>query len=107
MICGDTKTKKKKQKKLHGARKPRKDEEMAWAPPRKKSKWPDWEEARSMVDSEWRLEPEGRSGGAGDHYRVGCGGRYFRGPGWRKPPRASISKALEKRKRDAQRGRGD
>ena len=29
-----------------------------------------------MVESEW-LEPEGESGGAGNHYRVGCGGRLF------------------------------
>ena len=47
-------------KRLQGARKPRKDEEMAWAPPRKMSKWPDWEEARSMEESEWVLEPEGK-----------------------------------------------
>ena len=38
MICGDTKMKKKKQQKLQGARKLRKDEEIAWAPPRKMSK---------------------------------------------------------------------
>ena len=35
--------KKKEAKKLQGARNPRKDEEMAWAPPRNMSKWPDWE----------------------------------------------------------------
>ena len=52
MICGDTKTKKEEANILHGARKPRKDEEMACAPPRNMSNWPDWEE------SEWRLEPE-------------------------------------------------
>ena len=34
-----------KQKKLQGVWKPRKDEEMAWAPPRNKTNWPDWEEA--------------------------------------------------------------
>ena len=33
-------------------RKPRKDEEMAW---------PDWEEARKMEESEWRLESEGEA----------------------------------------------
>ena len=33
-------------KRLQGARKPRKDEEMAWAPPRNKSEWPSWIEAR-------------------------------------------------------------
>ena len=43
---------------LQGVRKPRKDEEMAWAPPRNKS---DWEEARKMEESEWRLEPEGEA----------------------------------------------
>ena len=54
-------------KRLQGARKPRKDEEMAWAPPRNTyiyiyiSKWPDWEEARKMEESEWRLEPEGET----------------------------------------------
>ena len=47
-------------KRLQGARKPRKDEEMAWAPPRNISKWPDWEEAREREESEWRLEPEGK-----------------------------------------------
>ena len=46
---------------LQGARKLRKDEEMAWAPPRNMSKWPDWEEARRMEESEWRLEPQGET----------------------------------------------
>ena len=45
-------------KKMQSARKLRKDEEMAWAPPRNMSNRPDWEEARSMEVSEWRLEPE-------------------------------------------------
>ena len=44
-------------KRLQGATKPRKDEEMAWAPPQ----WPDWEEARRMEESEWRLELEGEA----------------------------------------------
>ena len=48
-------------KQLQGARKLRKDEGMAWAPPRKMSNWPDWEEAKSMEESEWRLEPEGEA----------------------------------------------
>ena len=48
-------------KRMQGARKPRKDEEMAWAPPRNMSKWTDWEEAREMEESEWRLEPEGKA----------------------------------------------
>ena len=48
-----------KTKRLQGARKPRKDEEMAWAPPRIQSDWPSWEEATKMEDSEWRLGPEG------------------------------------------------
>ena len=48
-------------KRLQGARKPRKDEEMAWAPPRNKSEWPSWEEATKTVESEWRLEPEGEA----------------------------------------------
>ena len=45
-------------KQMQGARKLRKDEGMAWAPPRNMSNWPDWEEAKSMEESEWRLEPE-------------------------------------------------
>ena len=50
MTCGCTKMRKKKrQKRLQGVRKQRKDQEMAW---------PDWEEARKMEDGEWRLEPE-------------------------------------------------
>ena len=43
---------------LQGDRKLRKDEGMAWAPPRNISKWPDREEARSVEESEWRLKPE-------------------------------------------------
>ena len=65
---------KKKKQKLEGARKLRKDEEMAWAPPRNKSDWPDCEEARSTEKSAWRLEPEEI------RYRVGCGRKYLRGP---------------------------
>ena len=49
---------KEKAKRLQGARKSRKDEEMAWAPPRNKSEWPGWEEATKAVESEWRLELE-------------------------------------------------
>ena len=37
-------------------------EEMAWAPPRNKTEWPSWEEAATTVESEWRLEPEGKAG---------------------------------------------
>ena len=47
-------------KRLHGVRKP-KNEEMAWAPPRKKSDWPGWEEATKTAESEWRLELEGEA----------------------------------------------
>ena len=61
MICGNTKTKKEEAKKMQGARKLRKDEEMTWTPPRNMSKWTDWEEGRSMEESEWRLEPEGEA----------------------------------------------
>ena len=53
--------KKEEAKKLQGARKPRKEEEMALAPPRNKSDWPSWEEATKTVESEWRLEPEGQA----------------------------------------------
>ena len=51
----------KEAKRLQCARKPRKDEEMAWAPPRNKSEWPSWEEATKTVESEWRLELEGEA----------------------------------------------
>ena len=43
---------------MQGAGKPRKDEEMAWAPPRNKSESPSWEEATKTVESERRLERE-------------------------------------------------
>ena len=46
---------------MQGVRKPRKDEELAWAPPRIRSDWPDCEEAIMMEESEWRLEPEGEA----------------------------------------------
>ena len=48
-----------------------------------------------MASGGWR-----RSGSAGNHYRVGCGGRHSRALGWRKPSRAGRSKALEKRGRE-------
>ena len=48
-------------KRLQSTRKPRKDEEMAWAPPRNKSEWPGWDEATKVVESEWRLELEGEA----------------------------------------------
>ena len=51
-----------KNKKIAGARKLRKDEEMSWAPPRNMSNLPDLEEARSMEESGWMLEPEGEAG---------------------------------------------
>ena len=40
-------------KRLHGARKLRKDGEMAWAPPRNIVNWLDCEEATSMEESGW------------------------------------------------------
>ena len=48
-------------KRIQGARRPRKDDQLAWAPPRNISKRPDWEEAREMEESEWMLEPEGEA----------------------------------------------
>ena len=48
-------------KRLQGARKPRNDEEMSWAPPRRKSEWPSWEGETTVVESECRLEPEGEA----------------------------------------------
>ena len=61
--------KKKKAKRLQGARKRKKGEEMAWAPPRNKSDWLDWEEARST---------EKTSGGWSQ--REKCGRKHLRGP---------------------------
>ena len=55
MTCGGIKTKKKKQKRLQGARKQGKEEELARASSRNMSKW------RSMEESAWRLEPEGET----------------------------------------------
>ena len=40
------------EERLHGVRKLRKDEEMAWL---------DWEEARKMENGAWRLEPLGEA----------------------------------------------
>ena len=48
-------------KRLQGVRKLRQDEEIARAPPRNMTKWPDWEEARKLENGEWRLEPEGEA----------------------------------------------
>ena len=48
-------------KRLQGVRKLRQDEEIAWAPPRNMTKWPDWEEARKLENAEWRLVPEGEA----------------------------------------------
>ena len=45
-------------RRLQGAGKLRKEEEMTWEPPRNKLDWPDWEEARRKEESVWRLEPE-------------------------------------------------
>ena len=51
---------KKKQKRLQGARKPRKDEEMAWAGTTKKCLGMAKRD-KGAVESEWRLEPEGEA----------------------------------------------
>ena len=48
-------------KRLQGVTKLRKDEEMVWAPPIEKSELPSWEEATTVAESEWRLEPEGEA----------------------------------------------
>ena len=45
--------KKKKQEDCRGARKLKTDEGMAWAPPRNKSDWLDWEEARIAEKNAW------------------------------------------------------
>ena len=84
-------------KKMQGSRKTRKDEEMAWAPPRNKSDWPGWEEATKTVESEWRLEPEGEAE-VPEIIVVSDAveGTFVCGPGWRKPSRAGRSKAFEK-----------
>ena len=48
-------------RRLQGAGKTRKDEEMTWEPPRRKPDWLVREEARSREESKWRLEPEGEA----------------------------------------------
>ena len=48
-------------KRLQGVRTLRQDEEVAWAPPRNMTKWPDWKEARMLENGERRLEPEGEA----------------------------------------------
>ena len=60
MTCGCTKNEKEEAKRLQGVRKLRQDEEIAWAPQRHMTKWPDCEEARKLEHGEWRLEPEGK-----------------------------------------------
>ena len=47
-------------KKNAGRRKQRNDEEMAWAPPRNKSDWLDWEEARSMEQASGGWSQKGK-----------------------------------------------
>ena len=70
-----------KKKKQHIAgRQQKKNEEMAWAPPRNKSDWLDWEEARSAEKKRLEAGARGRNGGARDHHRVGCGRKHLRGP---------------------------
>ena len=69
-------------KKIAGRQRIKKDEEMVWAPPRSKSDWPDWGEARSVEKSVWRLEPEGETevpeiivvsdAGESTHVDLGC-----------------------------------
>ena len=55
MICGDTKTKK-------IARRQETKKGKAWLGHHKEmSKWPDWEVARSVEESEWRMEPVGEA----------------------------------------------
>ena len=82
---------------LQGVRKPRKDEKMAW---------PDWEEARKMEESEWRLEPEGEAevpeiiivSDAVEGTSVDLNGESRH---------EQVEEKLSKKKRDAQRRRGD
>ena len=53
--------KKKKQKRFQGARKLRKDEEMAWVPPRKSRNGLIGKRREGAEKSAWRLEPEGET----------------------------------------------
>ena len=46
----------------------------------KKYVGPDWEEARSVEKSAWRLEPEGEMEVTEINYHVGCGRKHLRGP---------------------------
>ena len=87
-------------KRLQKVRKLRQDEEIAWAPQRNMTKWPDWEEARKLENGEWRLEPEGEA----EVPEIIIVSDAAEGPpvDLQKPSRAGGSKALEKRKRDAQ-----
>ena len=48
-------------KRLQRVRKLRQDEEIACAPPKNMTKWPDWKEPRKLENGEWRLEPEGEA----------------------------------------------
>ena len=62
MTCGCTKNEKEEAKRLQGVRRLRQDEEIASAPPRNITTWPDWEEdARKLENGERRLEPEGEA----------------------------------------------
>ena len=73
VICGETKARKKKAKRLQGARKLRKDEEMARAPPRNMSNWPDLGRGEKHGRKRVEAGARGRSGGARNHHRVECG----------------------------------
>ena len=83
---------KKKKQKDCTAMKLRKDEEMAWAPPRNKSDWPDWEEARSMEKRAWRLEPEGETEVPEIIIVSDAVESTFVDLWWQKPPRVGRSK---------------
>ena len=56
-VMGMYQNEKEEAKRLQGVRTLRKDEEIAWAPPRNMTKWP----ARKLENGEWRLEPEGEA----------------------------------------------
>ena len=69
-------------KRLQGARKPRKDEELAWVPPRNISKWPDWEEAEGEAEVPEIIVVSDAVEGT------------FRGLGWRKLSGGAVRKSI-------------
>ena len=88
-----------RKKRQQDCRKLRKKEEMAWAPPTNKPKLTDWEETRERKESEWRLEPEGEA----EVPEIIVVWKVLSWTWRTKAVGAGRSKALQERKRNAQR----